>query len=119
MPDPTHTETQIRLSAARMPSLQRRLTRPGPRFFAGPVVHAKGCASLGGQACDCDARPEVMFVYQLDASSSVGPRQATAEDANTYPDAWEAWLQSDRTPATAPATAAPAAKRTRAVPSGD
>lgn len=62
-----------------MPELHRRhgLTR-GPRFFTS--VDADGI--------------RLMFVNQLDTSSSIGPRPAYEEDAKEHPAAWVAFLET-------------------------
>lgn len=72
-----------------MPELQRRFgPQRGPRFYMGQ--------DPGDEA---EAPQVMMFVNQLDASTCIGPRKASAEDANEHPEAWAKFASSLEQPA--------------------
>ena len=60
-----------------MPTLQRRVSMRGPRFYR-----------------EADA---LMFVHHLDASTQIGPRPATDEDKAAHAEALAA-LEADASP---------------------
>ena len=58
-----------------MPALQRSVSMKGAKFYR-----------QGGK---------LMFVLHIDASTRDGPREATAEDLDAYPDAFAAFEEDD------------------------
>ena len=64
-----------------MPPLERRVNHRGPRFYFG---------------LNEDGEEIILFVQHLDSSSSIGPREATDEDREAFPEAYAA-MSTDET----------------------